>query len=284
MGGIKLRIRVFDEEKLKDSLRKELVKANTHVDDLIWKNLLSYDGPFAEFLRKNVEVAKRTGLPLCQDTGMVEFFVFVPPNVVLRDLTSTLNEIVREVYSSNPFRYGVVSDPLFKRQNTKDNTPAIIHIIQWELESMQIRFLVKGGGSENLSRLFMFVPTSGKQIIVDKVVQHIAENGWNACPPLKIGIGIGGSSEQAMLLSKVALTEDKPSQEEKYAELEREIFEKINQLHIGYQGLGHGITCYAVRVLHAPTHIATLPVGVSVDCYLCRRGIIDVELVEAECG
>ncbi|AEH50502.1 fumarate hydratase [Pseudothermotoga thermarum] len=279
-----MKIYTFDPEILKKKLYFELVRANTNVDNIVLQHLESYDGPFADVLKKNVFVARETGLPLCQDTGMVEFFVFFGPNVFLQDIVALLNQVVREVYLENPFRYGVVRDPLFKRQNTGDNTPCIVHLIQWEKQSMQVRFLIKGGGSENLSRLFMLSPSADKNELVEKIVQHIAENGWNACPPLKIGIGIGGSAEEAVLLSKIALTRDGSSQDEQYAQLEREIFEKVNDLCIGYQGLGKGISCYSVNIEYAPTHIATLPVAISVDCYLCRKGILDVELFEFECG
>ncbi len=279
-----MRIFTIDADALKTRLSKELFEANTVVNELVSNHLELYNGPFADILRKNIQIAKQTGLPLCQDTGMVEFFIFVGKNVFLGDIFTLLNQIVREVYTTNPFRYAVVSDPLFKRRNTGDNTPAIVHVIHWEKEAAQIRFLIKGGGSENLSRLFMLEPGCSKQMIIDKVVEHIAENGRNACPPLKIGIGIGGSSEKAMLMSKIALTKDEPNSDTDYAELESEICQRINQLNIGYQGLGVGISCYAAYIEYFPTHIATLPVAISVDCYLCRKGIIDVELIEIDCG
>lgn len=281
-----MRIYTVDTNHLDHVLREELLRANVVINNDVRMYVENYDGPFNDVLKKNIEVAEKLKLPLCQDTGMVEFFVFANPNVVTdKPIEFLLNDIVRKLYRENPFRYSVVEDPLFERKNTFDNTPCIVHIFQTELKTFQIHFLIKGGGSENLTRLFMLNPTIGKQEIINLVVQHISENGAKACPPLKIGIGIGGSAEKAVILSKLALIRKfgERNVDRNYAQLEKELCEKINSLKIGFQGLHAGPTVYDVHIEQMPTHIAVLPVAVSVDCYLCRGRSVEIELSEIEC-
>ncbi len=272
---------MIKNEKIKSLIKEELIRANTRFDPDALKFLEKYEGPFAEFLKENAKTAGRNGLPLCQDTGMVEFFVFMGHKICLSDpIEKILEESVREVYTRQPYRYSTVEDPLFKRKNRRNNTPPICHIFQTEGTGLEVRFLTKGGGSENLSRLFMPNPSEGPDTVKKLIVDHIRENGARGCPPLNIGIGIGGSSDKAIVLSKLALTvpfgDRNPNPE--YARLETELLEELNSLHIGYQGLGKGVTAYSVHAKEFPTHIATLPVAVSVDCYLSRKGRIVFEL------
>ncbi|AKI97596.1 fumarate hydratase [Kosmotoga pacifica] len=268
------------ESEIKNKLKQAIKRANILINKDVEKYVMNYDGPFSEVIFENIETSRNTGLPLCQDTGILEFFVFMGHEVsVEKPVCDILNRAVREVYTSEPYRCSVVSDPLFGRNNTGDNTPVICHVFQVTGKELEIRFIVKGGGSENLSALFMMRPSAGSEELKTLVVEHIRKLGANACPPLNIGIGIGGTAEKATLLSKLALT--RPfgfrNPDERYAALEKEILESINDLKIGFQGLGKGITAYAVNIEQYPTHIATLPVALAVDCYLSRRGRIIIE-------
>ena len=269
-------------EKLEKMLEEGIIRANTVLDEEVMGFLKEYDGIFSEVLKENARIAEERGLPLCQDTGMVEFFVLINGRFNFDfDIYSMLEDVVRKVYLENPFRYSIVDDPLFDRRNTMSNTPPIVHILPTEGRN-EIRFLIKGGGSENLSALFMMNPTSSEDDVIDRVVDHIARYGARSCPPLHVGIGIGGTSEKAMVLSKLALTKGfkERNPDGRYAELEMKLLERLNGLGIGYQGLGSGITVYSVHVEHFPTHIATLPLAISVDCYLCRRGRIVLDSIE----
>jgi len=268
------------EENLKEMIKQAIINANTQISEEIKPFIDQYNGPFSNVIKDNYRISRSTGLPLCQDTGMVEFFCFLGVNFHLkRPLQVILDEAVSEVYSVSPYRYSTVDDPLFGRKNRLDNTPAVVHIICCAGGRLDIRFLIKGGGSENLSRLFMLSPSAAKEDVANRVVEHIAESGARSCPPLKVGIGLGGTSEKAMVLSKLALTSSiyKHHQDPHYASLEEEIKERINSLNIGFQGLGSSITCYSTHILTHPTHIATLPLAVSVDCYLCRTGSVTFE-------
>ncbi|MCD6159676.1 MAG: fumarate hydratase [Kosmotoga sp.] len=267
-------------EKIYTLVKKELVKANTIVNKPVRKEAEKYKGPFAEIILENMKIAQREGLPLCQDTGMVEFFVFLGHEVRLEEpLCKTFERAVRDIYTSQPYRCSVVADPLFGRKNTGDNTPVICHLFMIEGAQLEIRFLIKGGGSENLSALFMMRPSSNVEDLKEKILGHLKTFGVNACPPLHVGIGIGGTSEEALLLSKLALTKDFEERNhiEAYRILEEELLKEINALKLGYQGLGNGMSAYSVSVEYYPTHIATLPVALSVDCYLCRKGRFTIE-------
>lgn len=275
-----MRILIVNSDEIQERLTEQLFYANTSVSEFVKEQVEKYDGPFNDVLKRNIVVAQQTGLPLCQDTGMIEFFVFKGYNVVFtQPIDEILNKVVRRVYTKNPFRYSVVKDPIFERKNTFDNTPAIVHTFITNQEHVQIRFLIKGGGSENLTKLFMLNPSARIDEIIDVVVNHVKEHGAKGCPPLNVGMGIGGSSDKAVVLSKLALTREPNEQNEdaRYAELEKVILNKLNQLKIGFQGLFSGITAYSVHIEHAPTHIANLPVAISFDCYLCRKGVINVE-------
>jgi len=268
------------EKEIKETIKQAIRDANTRINEDIKPFIDHYNGPFSEALKENYHISCSTGLPLCQDTGMLEFFCFLGVGFRLeRPLQEVLDEIVYEVYKESPYRLSTVDDPLFDRKNRMDNTPAIVHIFSVVGKSLEIRFLIKGGGSENLSRLYMMTPSATKEEVVEQIVQHIKEAGARACPPLKVGIGLGGTSETAMMISKLALTSQisEKNQDQQYALLEDEIKTRINNLKIGFQGLGKGISCYSVHILTHPTHIATLPLAISVDCYLCRTGCVSFE-------
>ncbi len=264
----------------RDRIIEELRKKNIIMNPEMKKYIKEYGGPFHEFIKENVKVAEEENLPICQDTGMIEFFVFLPYNVCLdQPLQNFFDSIVSQTYLENDFRYSTVIEPIGDRKNANDNSPAIVHIIQTDDHKIEIKFLVKGGGSENLSALFMMKPSVGEEEIMDKIVQYVKDNGARGCPPLNIGIGIGGTSEKATLLSKLALLEpfEKRNIKRKYRKMEEQLLERINRLNIGFQGLGEGITAYSVHIKEYPTHIAILPLALAFDCYISRKGCVQIE-------
>ncbi|MCS7175193.1 fumarate hydratase [Pseudothermotoga sp.] len=275
-----MKVFYFDCSNVIEKISEHLAMANSILTKDVLEHVETYEGPFCEVIKRNVKVAKEKDLPLCQDTGFVEFFVFIPFNSVFdRPLQDICDEAVRKTYLLKPYRFSLVNDPLYERKNTQDNTPSVCHLFHWNEEKLQVRFLVKGGGSENLSRLFMLPPGSSEDDLVEILVKHVSDHGFNSCPPVRVGVGIGGSSDKAMLLSKLALTYNlnERNSNSRYATLEQRILDELNKLKIGFQGLGVGPTALTVHVLYAPTHIANLPVAVSFDCYLSRKGVVEIE-------
>jgi fumarate hydratase subunit alpha len=241
---------IFKNE-IMEKLSKSLVEKNCVINDEVKSFVDGYNGPFCEVLKENYKIAQTEGIPLCQDTGIVEFFVFIGHEVRVEEpLVEILNEVVEIVYSQSPFRYSVVRDPLFERKNTQNNTPPIIHIFQTKGNNLEIRFLIKGGGSENLSRLYMLRPSSNIEDFKRVIIEHIKENGAKGCPPLHVGIGVGGTSDEAIVLSKLALTKNFKERniESRYASLEIELIKRLNELKIGFQGLGKGVSVFSVHI------------------------------------
>ncbi len=264
----------------RDTLIEELKRKNIIMNEGVKKYIQEYGGPFHDFLKENIEIAQKENLPICQDTGLIEFFVFLPYNVCLdQPIQNFLDLIVSQTYLENDFRFSSVIEPIGNRKNANDNSPAIVHIIQTNDSKIEIKFLVKGGGSENLSALFMMKPSSSEDEIMDKIVSYVEENGARGCPPLNIGVGMGGSSEKATFLSKLALLDpfEKRNDKRIYRNMENQLLERINKLNIGFQGLGEGITAYSVHIKEHPTHIATLPLALAFDCYISRRGVVQIE-------
>jgi len=271
---------MIKSDAVKDRIKDELIKANTIINPEVWEFLKDYSGPFSDILKENVTCAKESGLPLCQDTGMVEFFVFQGNEICFdKPLDIILNSAVEEVYSQNPYRYSVLEDPIFKRKNTGNNLPSIVHVIPANESTFEVKFLVKGGGSENLTFFTPLEPGTEKDEIVELVVGIIKESGARGCPPLNVGIGIGGSSELSMLNAKLALFEGfgKRNPDPEYKRMEEEIILKSNDLKIGFQALGTGPTVYTVHIRQFAAHIATLPLSVAFDCYLARKGEVRFE-------
>lgn len=225
-----------------------------------------------DMLVKNAKVAERNGLPVCQDTGMAVFFVKLGQDVHIEGglLTDAIDEGVRRGYAQNGYRASVL-DPI-SRANTKDNTPAIVHIELVEGENMEITFLPKGFGSENMSRLFMLKPSQGVEGVKECIVRAVKEAGANPCPPIIVGVGIGGTAEKAMEVAKAQLLREvgKHSEDKTLADMEKEVLEKINALGIGAQGFGGDTTAFAVHIGKYPTHIAALPVAVNIQCNAMR--------------
>ena len=224
-------------------------------------------------LLDNASLAKEKGLAVCQDTGMAVFFVRLGQEVHIEGglLTDASDEGVRVGYSKNGYRASVL-DPI-SRINTKDNTPAIVHIDLAEGEDLEIEFLPKGFGSENMSRLFMLKPSQGVEGVKDCIVQAVEESGANPCPPIIVGVGIGGTAEKAMSVAKEQLLREvgEPSSDDTLAAMEKEVLERINALKIGAQGFGGDTTALAVHIGKFPTHIAALPVAVNIQCNAMRK-------------
>jgi len=225
-------------------------------------------------LEENMQIAKEDMIPICQDTGMAVIFIEVGQEVHLvgGDLTEAVNEGVRRGYVDGFLRKSVVSDPII-RENTKDNTPAVIHMSIVPGDKVKITLAPKGFGSENMSRVFMLKPADGIEGVKNAVLTAVKDAGPNACPPMVVGVGIGGTFEKCAILAKKALTREAGSHSEiEYVKnLEIELLDEINKLGIGPGGLGGKVTALAVNVLTYPTHIAGLPVGINICCHVNRH-------------
>ena len=222
----------------------------------------------------NLDAAKEECLPICQDTGMAVLFIELGQEVHLvgGDFTEAVNKGVHDGYVDGLLRKSVVGDPL-ERVNTDDNTPAVIHLSIVPGDKVRIVCAPKGFGSENMSQLKMMTPSVTREEIIDWIVGVCAQAGSNPCPPIVIGVGIGGDFEKCAYLAKKALCRPVSQRNPKklYADLEAEILERINKLGIGPQGFGGTQTCLAVNIEQAPTHIAGLPVSVNVGCHVTRH-------------
>ncbi len=225
-------------------------------------------------LNENLDIAGNDMIPICQDTGMAVIFINVGQEVHFTNgnITDAINEGVRQGYVDGYLRKSVVSDPII-RENTKDNTPAVIHYNIVEGDKVDITVAPKGFGSENMSRVFMLKPADGIEGVKEAILTAVKDAGPNACPPMVVGVGIGGTFEQCALLAKKALTRnvEEPSPVPYVNELEKEMLEKINKLGIGPGGLGGTQTALAINIETYPTHIAGLPVAVNMCCHVNRH-------------
>lgn len=225
-------------------------------------------------LEENLIIAKEDSIPICQDTGMAIIFFKVGQDIHIEgmNLTDAINEGVRQGYEEGYLRKSVVNDPLL-RENTKDNTPAIIHYEIVEGEQIEIIVAPKGFGSENMSKVYMLKPADGEEGIKKAVLEAVKDAGPNACPPIVVGVGIGGDFEKAAILAKTALTRDINSKHPAphIAQLEEELLKEINQLGIGPAGLGGSTTALAVNIETYPTHIAGMPLAVNMCCHVNRH-------------
>ena len=225
-------------------------------------------------LNENLSIAASDMIPICQDTGMAVIFINVGQEVHFTggDITNEINEGVREGYVEGYLRKSVVSDPLI-RENTKDNTPAVIHYSIVPGDKVEITVAPKGFGSENMSRVFMLKPADGIEGVKNAILTAVKDAGPNACPPMVVGVGIGGTFEKCAILAKKALTRnlEEKSDIEYVRNLESEMLEKINKLGIGPGGLGGTQTALAVNIETYPTHIAGLPVAVNICCHVNRH-------------
>ena len=225
-------------------------------------------------LQDNLKIADEEMIPICQDTGMAVIFAKIGQDVhfVGGSFKDAVNAGVAKGYTEGYLRKSVVADPL-RRVNTGDNTPAVLHIELVEGDKVELTVAPKGFGSENMSALKMFTPSASREDIIDYVVDVVRRAGSNPCPPMVIGVGIGGDFEQCALLAKKALCRpvSEPNVDEYYAAMESEILEKANALNIGPQGFGGKTTALSAAVEFAPTHIAGLPVAVNIGCHVTRH-------------
>ena len=227
-------------------------------------------------LQENLQIAAKDKIPICQDTGMAVIFLEIGQDVHFEGglLEDAVNEGVRQGYVDGFLRKSVVKDPLI-RENTKDNTPAVIHTKIVQGDRVKIKVAPKGFGSENMSRVFMLKPAEGIEGVKHAVLTAVKDAGPNACPPMVVGVGIGGTFEKCALMAKEALTREVGSHSTipYVRELEEELLSKINSLGIGPGGLGGTTTALAVNINTYPTHIAGLPVGVNICCHVNRHVI-----------
>jgi fumarate hydratase subunit alpha len=224
---------------------------------------------------ENAEIAKNEKMPLCQDCGLTVIFVELGQDVhvVGAGLNEALADGVRQGYQDGYLRKSMVAQPFSARVNTKDNTPPVIHTTVVPGDQLRITVAPKGGGSENMSQLAMLKPADGREGVIDFVVESVRRAGANPCPPIIVGVGVGGSAEKAMWLAKHSLLREvgQPSPDAELAELEAEILERVNRIGIGPQGFGGLTTALAVHVETYPCHIASMPVAVNIQCHSARH-------------
>jgi len=273
-------MKIINCKILTEKLIPLIVGANIKIDSITTNKLrkcyAKETSPHAKWaleqIVKNIDIAERTNSPACQDTGMAVFFVKLGQQVCFEGglLTEAINQAVREAYTDNYLRLSV-ADPL-TRINTNDNTPAVIHIELVGGNDFEICFLAKGAGAENMSRLFMLRPGDGKDGIIKAVLHCVKIAGSNPCPPVGIGIGIGGNMEKCCIMAKKALARiGTANKDNDIAELENNILQAVNTLEIGAMGFGGNCTAYGVAVETYPTHIGMLPVAVNLQCHSARH-------------
>lgn len=267
-------------EQIKEAVKEAFISANTDVikvrdylKPLEDKEESATGKMVIRQIIENADIAKNLGIPSCQDTGMAVVFCNVGNDVCVSggDLEDAINDGVRSAYLEQSFRKSVV-DPI-TRENTGDNTPAIIHYSVISGDTLELTVLPKGFGSENMSEIAMLTPTAGLDGVLNFIVDVVKRKGANACPPLVVGVGIGGTFEKCALMSKHSLTRDLGSinEDKKLASLEEQLLERINTLNIGPMGLGGKITALGVFIEKHPTHIAGLPVAVNIMCHALRH-------------
>ena len=274
-------MREIDASLITETVARLCVEANRNLPQDVCAALhrAAQDEPFApardilELLVKNEAVARETRMPICQDTGMAIVFADVGQDVhITGDFEAAVHEGVRRGYVDGLLRKSVVADPL-RRVNTTDNTPAILHTRLVPGDALTLTVAPKGFGSENMSRLAMLTPAAGVRGVKDFVLETVRLAGANPCPPMVLGIGVGGDFEQVAELAKRALMLplDEVNPDPFYAELEQELLAAVNESGIGPQGFGGKTTCLGLHILQKPTHIAGLPVAVNVSCHVTRH-------------
>lgn len=268
--------------KITEVIRKLCIEANEHLPEdvkcAIKTARKEEDGEIAKGILDNIienyEIADRENVPICQDTGMAVVFMEIGQDVHITggDLTECVNEGVRQGYTDGYLRKSVVKDPI-KRGNTGDNTPAILYTEIVPGEQIKITVGPKGFGSENMSRIMMFKPSAGLEGIKDFIIETVKFAGPNPCPPMVVGVGIGGTFDRCALLAKKALMRPLGSSNKDpfYADLEKELLLKINSLGIGPQGLGGRTTAIGLNIETFPTHIAGMPCAVNINCHVTRH-------------
>lgn len=280
-------MRSISTKEIINCIKELCIKANYHITDDIYEALknskekedFAVASNILTSLLDNANIAKTENMPLCQDTGMACVFIELGQEVYISDgsLEDAINEGVRQGYSEGFLRKSVVGDPL-ERKNTGDNTPALIYYNIVPGDKLKITLAPKGFGSENMSQIKMLKPSDGVDGVIDFVIKTVKEAGPNPCPPIVVGVGIGGSFDKAAFLAKKALL--RPLNEKNnntyYMELEKKLLEKINKLGIGPQGFGGKTTALGVNIEVFPTHIAGLPVAVNINCHSTRHAEAEI--------
>ncbi|MEO2264072.1 fumarate hydratase [Dorea sp. YH-dor228] len=280
-------MRTIDVSEITRNIKEMCIEANHFLSkdmDVALKNAVkTEESPLGrqilDQLQENLQIAAKDMIPICQDTGMAVIFMEIGQEVHFEggSLEDAINEGVRQGYTEGFLRKSVVGDPIL-RENTKDNTPAIIHYSIVEGNKVKIKVAPKGFGSENMSRVFMLKPADGIEGVKNAILTAVKDAGPNACPPMIVGVGVGGTFEKCALMAKEALTREVGSHSDIpwVKELEEEMLDKINRLGIGPGGLGGTTTALAVNVNTYPTHIAGLPVGINICCHVNRHIIREV--------
>lgn len=274
-------MRIIKSSQITEVVRDMCIKANIYLGEDVVESLKEYEKKesnelgknILNILMKNCEIAKEKQMPICQDTGMAVFFVSIGQDVHIdgKNINDAINEGVKQGYKDGYLRKSVVTP--IERKNTQDNTPAIIHYDIVEGDSITIEFAPKGFGSENMSKMKMLKPSDGIEGIKNFIIETVKEAGPNPCPPIVVGVGIGGTIEKCAQIAKKSLLRDigEHNEDENIKELEIEILKEINNLGIGPQGLGGNTTALAVNIETFPTHIAGLPVVVNINCHAARH-------------
>lgn len=274
-------MREINAEEITEQIAKLCVEANLHLPrgmkECIENAADIEKSPLCKSvlgdIRENIDCAAELGIPICQDTGMAVVFAEIGQDVHINgNFVDAVNKGVAKGYVDGKLRLSIVRDPL-ERVNTNDNTPAVIHTSLVDGDKIKLTVAPKGFGSENMSRLKMFTPSATKEDIVKFVVETVSIAGSNPCPPIIVGVGIGGDFEYSAYLAKKALCRDVDtrSPEPLYRELEQSMLDGVNKLGIGSQGFGGTVTALCVNIEHAPTHIAGLPVAVNIGCHVTRH-------------
>lgn len=286
-------MKILDVKMITEAIWHWGVTVNTDlpqdVEDALAAGRAREESPFGQYcldqILANATLARSEHQAMCQDTGTLVVYMNLGQDLHLvgGDVTEAINEGVRLAYEEGYLRKSIVAEPVFDRTNTGDNSPAVIHFNIVPGDGCELVLMPKGGGAENMGALGMLKPTAGKQGVVDFVVDAVSRAGGNPCPPIIVGVGIGGTMEKATAIAKEALMRPIGSHHDdpRYAALEDELLERINRLGIGPQGLGGCVTALAVHVNTFPCHIASLPVAVNINCHAARHVRIVLEGEEA---
>lgn len=266
---LSMEVNYYIREEVKEAYKKALEKEESEAGKEVLNQIL-----------ENVELAAREQLPICQDTGVAVVYVELGQNVKIEGgyLYDAINRGVARGYKEGYLRKSLVRDPLFNRVNTGDNTPAMIHVDIVPGDTFRITFMAKGTGAENMSRLAMMTPAAGVEGVKEFVLKAVAEAGPNPCPPIVVGVGVGGTFDVVGWLAKKALMRGMGirNPDPNYAKLELELLDEINKLGVGPQGLGGRMTALDVRIEAAPCHIGALPVAVNIDCHAHRARSVEL--------